>query len=287
MSTANGSHTDNGQSTLGVQINDKLLQVHAKILATPQVNFKHGEAHVNDASWAMVDLGKKNERKSAAKNRSFISTGSISILHLFVMNGARLKSPNEYLTRKLAIQLQDDMIERLKDHGYIDYKGIPSVKRGNIAEGDVQDLDNFLSQRTGADEAVLLAMQKLDQITYARIKWLVDMRHRVNLVCMIASKIERKFNGFNQQFLSNFSLKFNIKSEGISHRILDWSKFPAASTGNTIVMGAEVAHPAVGEPAGVPSVAAVVGSIDGDFQQYPGSMRLQAGKQEATHAKLL
>jgi hypothetical protein len=49
----------------------------------------------------------------------------------------------------------------------------------------------------------------------------------------------------------------------------------------TIIIGADVAHPLKGASPGCPSIASVVGSVDDEFVKYPGSMRLQMGRQES------
>ncbi|KAF1983226.1 Piwi-domain-containing protein [Aulographum hederae CBS 113979] len=53
---------------------------------------------------------------------------------------------------------------------------------------------------------------------------------------------------------------------------------------NTIVFGADVTHPPKSGIKGLPSIAGVVASIDGNFMTYPASLRLQAGKQERISA---
>ncbi|EMC99396.1 hypothetical protein BAUCODRAFT_65525 [Baudoinia panamericana UAMH 10762] len=48
----------------------------------------------------------------------------------------------------------------------------------------------------------------------------------------------------------------------------------------TIVIGADVTHPGVTSAEGTPSIAAVVGSVDDQFTQFPGSTRLQRSRKE-------
>lgn len=40
-----------------------------------------------------------------------------------------------------------------------------------------------------------------------------------------------------------------------------------------MIMGADVTHPTVASPDGMPSIAAVVGSVDKEFGKFLGSMR--------------
>jgi hypothetical protein len=48
----------------------------------------------------------------------------------------------------------------------------------------------------------------------------------------------------------------------------------------TMMVGSDVTHPSPGSARGTPSIAAVVGSIDSNFGQFPASLRLQQSKKE-------
>ncbi|KAF1972475.1 hypothetical protein BU23DRAFT_599567 [Bimuria novae-zelandiae CBS 107.79] len=118
-------------------------------------------------------------------------------------------------------RLLDNMIERLNYHRA---KMPANIKVGLFQYKTVHDLDTFLSQNANANSAFLVALDREDHDTHAKIKRLADLKYRVTL--------------------------------------------------------ADAARPAVSDPAGMPSIAAVVESIDQEFQNYPGSMRLQPGRQE-------
>jgi len=90
--------------------------------------------------------------------------------------------------------------------------------------------------------------------------------------------------GFQNQHLTNIAMKLNSKARGVNHKFDAQHVQQLLGDGNplanTIVFGSDVGHPPVGSLTGVPSVACVVASLDTEFQNYPGSMRLQAGGQE-------
>jgi hypothetical protein len=92
--------------------------------------------------------------------------------------------------------------------------------------------------------------------------------------------------GFQGQHLDNIALKLNIKAGGVNHKFdaqpLKLHLGVDNRLENTIAFGADVGHPGSGSVAGIPSVACVVASLDIEFQNYPGSMRLQAGGQEVS-----
>jgi eukaryotic translation initiation factor 2C len=49
---------------------------------------------------------------------------------------------------------------------------------------------------------------------------------------------------------------------------------------DTLILGADITHPSGSDSHGTPSIAALVGSVDGNFSKLSGSMRLNPGRQE-------
>lgn len=116
-----------------------------------------------------------------------------------------------------------------------------------------------------------------DETEYSILKRAADLRYGRHLICMQLGKVnaaaERK-----EEYLSNICMKINMKGKGVNHKVkfdqIGWK------SKETMILGADVTHPSVLQPRGYPSIACVVGSIDDNFANYPGSMRLQAGRQE-------
>jgi eukaryotic translation initiation factor 2C len=160
-------------------------------------------------------------------------------------------------------------------------------------------LKTLLSTQGPGTSATLVIMHAKNQNTYAAIKRASDMHYGVRTVCAVGSKIpyyaqdmydNRRGQliqpaGFQHQHLDNLALKFNFKCGGRNHGFDDAQQIQTLlgqenQRRDTIVFGADVAHPPVGGGAGYPSIACVVASSDTHFQNFPGSMRLQAGRQE-------
>jgi eukaryotic translation initiation factor 2C len=144
-------------------------------------------------------------------------------------------------------------------------------------------------------ESTLVALPNLNQINYALIRRLSDLQHGVRAVCAHTPKINwySRANpgkgqpvGFQTQHSDNIAMSFNSKVMGTNHKLQrsDIQRLigPENQHANTIVFGADVGHPGSGLMAGIPSVACVVASSDVECQNYPGSMRLQAGGQEVS-----
>ncbi|KAG7439281.1 eukaryotic translation initiation factor 2C [Guyanagaster necrorhizus] len=107
---------------------------------------------------------------------------------------------------------------------------------------------------------------------YTAVKHCGDVRRGVANQCLRVGKCQNA----RDQYWSNVALKINAKLGGVN-------VIPAAATLSdprqpTIVMGADVMHPAPGSQ--TPSYAAVVASIDSNGARYIAKTTLQLGRQE-------
>jgi len=140
-----------------------------------------------------------------------------------------------------------------------------------------------------SDDCTLILLKEKNYGMYSRIKRVADLECGKYTVCVVGSKLfddqnSRRVARF--QVMSNLALKVNMKMGGDNH----WLDFAhlnnaigsANRAKNTMVCGADVTHPSSGTRVGCPSIACVVGSVDNYFMNYPGSMRLQAGRQEVS-----
>ena len=83
----------------------------------------------------------------------------------------------------------------------------------------------------------------------------------------------KNVNRTNPQVCANIALKINSKLGGINHVIDPGEKSPVFR-GPVIIFGADVTHPSPTEN-GIPSIAAVVASIDANATKYCARVRAQ------------
>lgn len=88
----------------------------------------------------------------------------------------------------------------------------------------------------------------------------------------------KNVNKTSPQTLSNLCLKINVKLGGINS-ILVPSIRPKVFNEPVIFLGADVTHPPAGDNK-KPSIAAVVGSMDGHPSRYSATVRVQQHRQE-------
>lgn len=112
--------------------------------------------------------------------------------------------------------------------------------------------------------------------TYSYIKTYCETSQNGRMTqCVLSYKI-RKPN--NKQYCGMLGLKINTKLGGVNN-ILPEGAIPFCTSAPTMVIGADVTHPAPGESSR-PSVCAVVGSMDRFAYKYSGRLQLQEGRME-------
>lgn len=149
---------------------------------------------------------------------------------------------------------------------------------------------------------------------YANFKMALDQFLGIKSICMCESKImsqvheEYKKEGYDimddkenltrsrelVDYFRNLSMELNLRFGNSNHTIQSKLFSSISEKPRTIILGADVTHPAAGSSSGVPSVAAFVGNVDAYFNRFSGSMRLNpprqdiiSGMQEMAHERLL
>ncbi|KAH9943477.1 argonaute-like protein [Epithele typhae] len=111
---------------------------------------------------------------------------------------------------------------------------------------------------------------------YTAVKHFGDCTQGVATQCVKSSKSSRA----KPQYFANVCLKINVKLGGINAIPDPRSVSVLTDPHNpTMVMGADVIHPAPGAD-GRPSFTALVGNVDSDTAKYVADMRVQTSRQE-------
>ena len=160
--------------------------------------------------------------------------------------------------------------------------GQPVDASGIVTEAWLSQYLRQLQEPISAPIFVVLPKKCYD--SYAHVKRVADLQLGRHAVCAIGSNIA-KGDSISEQHLANVAMKFNLKGGGSNHAVPNVnlaSILPEAKGCDTIIIGADVAHPTASARPGCPSIAGVVGSTDDNYLHYPGSMRLQISRQEFT-----
>lgn len=148
----------------------------------------------------------------------------------------------------------------------------------NVQDNDDQSIDKQLKAELSKisklnPQLLLVTLGSKNSALYSRLKYLADTEFGIHTVCCTKKTM------VGGQAFANMALKVNLKFGGVNQR-LPQTDIGCLEGGTTMIIGIDVTHPALGSMENTSSIAAVVGSIDDDFAQWPASLRLQASRQE-------
>ncbi|OBZ76133.1 Protein argonaute-2 [Grifola frondosa] len=130
--------------------------------------------------------------------------------------------------------------------------------------------------RAGGPNLIVVILPDGATDLYVKVKHFGDITMGVATQCMKSTKCSRA----KMQYFANVCLKVNVKLGGINTipdvRSVPFLTDPAIPT---IVMGADVIHPAPGST-DRPSFTALVGNVDSDSAKYVADCQVQTGRQE-------
>ena len=120
---------------------------------------------------------------------------------------------------------------------------------------------------------LLVMLPSAEAFTYGQVKLCSDTKLNIPSQCMQMKHARRP----NKQYCANLCLKINLKLGGANLSLGKQLGFVTARP--TMVMGADVTHPGIGEM-DKPSIAAVVASYDIKMARYAAAIRVQGTRVE-------
>ncbi|KAG0344622.1 Eukaryotic translation initiation factor 2C [Podila humilis] len=153
----------------------------------------------------------------------------------------------------------------------------PPVKyaQGMEVENNVNSIWTQVESECKAPPQFILVVLPSVCATYSAIKTYCETTGSGKITqCVLSNKIRKA----NKQYCGMLGLKINTKLGGINN-VLTRDAVPFCSSAPTMVIGADVTHPAPGETSR-PSVCAVVGSLDQYVYKFAGRLQVQDGRME-------
>ena len=121
-------------------------------------------------------------------------------------------------------------------------------------------------------QLIMIVLPAKDKELYAEIKRVGDNVLGIQTQCVQSKLVQQA----KPQVCANISLKINSKLGGVNHVIDPREKSPVFKE-PVIIFGADVTHPSPTEN-GIPSIAAVVASMDANATKYHARVRAQHHK---------
>lgn len=241
------------------------LTINARVLDTPTLRYGKGSRQPtikpSNGAWNMID-------------KKFYSPASIDKWVVVVYERQQRFNANNVR------EMVEGFVAACRDVGMVVKDPNPIVRwengQGNIG-AQLREAGKECMTKTGSPPSLIVAvLPEGGTDIYTAIKHFGDITMGVATQCLKSSRCFRA----KPQYYANVSLKLNVKLGGIN-TIPDPPSAPFLTDPNnpTIVMGADVIHPAPGSE-GRPSFTSLVANVDSDTAKYIAASRVQTSRQE-------
>ncbi|KAK0206676.1 argonaute-like protein [Desarmillaria ectypa] len=240
------------------------LQIQARILQPPTLKYGQGSKQATivprDGAWNMVD-------------KSFFRPAQIGVWAVVIYE------QHNRFDERACTEMVQSLSKSCREVGMgIKPPAVTIWQNGQgTVQGQLQNAGMRCKQAVGSFPSLIVVIlpEHGDNI-YTAVKHFGDVTAGVATQCMKS----RKCFGAKSQYFSNVCLKMNVKLGGINVIPEPTSvKLLTDPANPTIVMGADVIHPAPGSDSR-PSFTALVANVDSDTAKYIATTRVQNCRQE-------
>ncbi|KAF9089788.1 Protein argonaute 10 [Mortierella sp. AD031] len=238
-----------------MEISKEMQVVPARVLPAPQVEYRNNvTVNPQFGGWQL------NSTRKMVQGATLNSWGI-----LVFENERRLpKHEVENFVRELSGTLAENGMSVPQRKPPVLY-----AQPGNV-ERNVDTMWATIGQACNAPPQMILVVLPNVCQTYSILKTYCETTHRTGVMtqCVLSKKVSRP----SKQYCGMLGLKINSKLGGVNST-LSKDSIPFFNTAPTMIIGADVTHPAPGEVR--PSVVAVVASMDKFAFKYSGRIKVQ------------
>ncbi|XP_037082882.1 protein argonaute-2-like isoform X2 [Pollicipes pollicipes] len=249
-------NTDPYVQEFGLNIEQKMMDVRGRVLPPPRLQYggrTKQQAVPNGGVWDM-------------RGKQFYSGVEIRVWAIACFAPQRTVSEN-------ALRNFTQQLQKISTDAGMPIIGQPCFCKYATGPDQVQPMFSYLKNNFQGLQLVVVVLPGKTPV-YAEVKRVGDTVLGLATQCVQAKNV----NKTSPQTLSNLCLKINVKLGGVNS-ILVPSIRPKVFNEPVIFLGADVTHPPAGDNK-KPSIAAVVGSMDGHPSRYAATVRVQQHRQE-------
>ncbi|XP_027205239.1 protein argonaute-1 [Dermatophagoides pteronyssinus] len=240
----------------GLSISNMMMEVKGRVLPPPKIQYGG-----RTRQQAFPVLGVWDMRNKQFHTGVEIRTWAIACF-----------SPQR-LCREDALRSFTQSLQKISNDAGMPIIGQPCFCKYATGADQVEPMFRYLRQTYVGLQLVVCVLPGKTPV-YAEVKRVGDTVLGIATQCVQTRNVVKT----SPQTLSNLCLKINVKLGGVNN-ILVPSMRPKVFNEPVIFLGADVTHPPAGDTK-KPSIAAVVGSMDGHPSRYAATVRVQQHRQE-------
>lgn len=276
-----------GLRDFGINLSSDLVEARSFLLSPPEIVYRRSVT-TGHGGGSALDLVPANALKSGAWNlrdKSLVKpAASFRWTVIEIVRGNNRERSDMQTCSNWAEELHKSMRRssittttrvKLPSHFLrLDYDQLPTYHQREKVDKNATKIKSFLKGLGNNVNLVVFLLPTKDQELHASIKKAGDVDIGISTVCHVMGN-DRGFlrpRSSDLSLLSNICLKINLKmgTTTVNQALQTRS---SSLTASTMILGIDVTHPGNASYIGAPSVAAVVGSVDGEFAQWPASIR--------------
>ncbi|CAI2172161.1 19284_t:CDS:10 [Funneliformis geosporum] len=258
-------------NSFGMVVEEQMAVIPARVLRAPQISY-----HSSSKAGGTV---KPREGGWNLKDRKFVRSGDTLrywVVVAFIDQRRLSVSKAKQFVKELVITSRQqgmDIEEGNPRVNYIRPHGDAQTYQRMIE----QEYENALTHFQNVLQLMLFILPDDDEKRYRAIKYTTDTVLGVPSQCVQLEKVQKK----SKQYCANVALKINLKLGG-TNQSLEETEIPELSKGPVMLLGADVTHPTGGRagPSSIPSICAVVGSLDRQGGRFISKLESQKTRQE-------
>ncbi|XP_072175930.1 protein argonaute-2-like [Diadema setosum] len=242
----------------GLSISNEMVTIEGRVLPAPKIQYggklnKPQQAIPNQGVWDM-------------RGKQFHFGVEIEVWAIACF--APQHQCREEALRNFTLQLQ-----KISNDAGMPIKWQPCFCKYAVGADQVEPMFRHLKKNFPKLQLIIVVLPGKTPV-YAEVKRVGDTLLGIATQCVQVKNVNRT----TAQTLSNLCLKINVKLGGVNN-ILAPNIRPRIFNEPVIFCGADVTHPPAGDDK-KPSIAAVVGSMDGHPSRYCASVRIQTHRVE-------
>ncbi|CAG8551942.1 6477_t:CDS:10, partial [Dentiscutata heterogama] len=246
----------------GMNIEEKMAVIPARILKAPKVSY-----HITSKAGGTV---KPREGGWNLRDRKFVRSGKTLqywVVVAFVQQQKLSFSQAKQFIKEL------DIAEGNPRVNYVKPNGEPHTYQHLV----IQEYNNAKNHLKNDLQLMLFILPDDDEKRYRAIKYTADTVLGVPSQCVQVDKVGKT----SKQYCANIALKINLKLGGTNQSLED-TEIPLFAQEPVLLLGADVTHPTGGRagPSNMPSICAVVGSLDRQGGRFTPKLESQKTRQE-------
>ncbi|CAG8654357.1 5692_t:CDS:10, partial [Ambispora leptoticha] len=248
----------------GMKVSNQMTEVSARVLPVPTVQY-HPSSRPSSI-----------QPKEGAWNLRGVKVAVGTTLGSW---GVLVFAPKHVISEEKVMHFIKELITTCQETGMNIPNRNPPINHANPLgdiEGSLKTAWLNAGNRAKAQpQLIICILPTTDVQLYGKIKYVSDTIIGVATQCIQ----QRHMMNPKKQYCANVCLKMNVKLGGMNS-FLKPEDIPFISERPTILMGADVTHPAPGTESGKPSIASLCASMDAKASRYAATIRLQRANVE-------